>query len=252
MPDTFDPSYSWLKTWKENLNPPVLFYGTTFNLVREIREHGLAPAMEQKNNPVPVVHHILSSARKLGDTMTVEQAELVLLEHGERRPFLNGLRLTFNYHRALYMARKKTRRLEAIQWLCETFKDRIRRGVVTNRAETPAEWMGYIPPKIYDLYPGSYGVVVYVSTDLSKFQNIPSLLEDKKELKRVLRGKGLAVKDHWPKLPWWKKLTKSEMERFLEKIVRGDRECSGLGEEVVTFQAIHPSDILRIELSPPG
>ncbi|MFN3467106.1 MAG: hypothetical protein ACK4WF_05320, partial [Candidatus Brocadiales bacterium] len=55
-------------------------------------------------------------------------------------------------------------------------------------------------------------------------------------------------RNHWPRISWWKKLSRSEAERCLEKSVRGDQNYPGLGEEVFTSHPIPPSDILRIEL----
>ncbi|HHT9120890.1 MAG TPA: hypothetical protein ACFYD3_10175 [Candidatus Hypogeohydataceae bacterium YC41] len=252
MPDTFDPSYSWLKTWKENPTPPILFYGTSSNHIRKIGEKGLAPGMEGEDNLMSTVHHVLSSARKLGDQKIVEQAELILLEHGERLSTSDGLKLTFNYHQALYLARKKTRRLEALQWLCETFRKRVGMCEDSDLAELTINRVSYSCNGICDLHLSSRGVVVYVRTDLSKFQNLPPLLKDKKGLKKALKGKqpqAGADRNQWPKSSWWKKLSKSEVERRLEKSIRGDENHPGLGEEVFTFQYIPPPDIIRIELA---
>lgn len=203
-----------------------------------------------------VAHHILSSARKLGDKMIVEQAELILLEHGEKQSTPAGtycntpLRLTFNYHQALYLARKKTRRLEALQWLCETFRKRIGQSEDSELAELTMNRVIYSCGGVCDLYLNLSGVVVYVCTDLSKFLNLPTLLVDEKELKRVSKGKGPIAGNHWPKTSWWKKLKGAELERRLERLVRGDKDHPGLGKEVVTLKSIPPADILRIELPP--
>jgi hypothetical protein len=248
MPDTFDPRYSWFKTWKENPSPPILFYATSCNLLPEIKKHGLTPKMERETNPTAAIKSILSSARKLGDKRIIEEAELTLMEHGERSSESGGLRLTFNYHHAVHLARKKTRRLEAVQWLCETFQKRVGLCEDQELAELTLHRMSYSCQGVCDLYLCPPGMVVYVRTDLSKFQNLPSLIEDKKELKRVLRGKGSFPKDHWPKPPWWKRSTKSETERRLERLIRGDKDYLGLGQEVITVQSIPPSDVIRIEL----
>jgi hypothetical protein len=256
MPDTFDPHYSWLKTWRDNPCPPILFYGTSSNLVHEIEENGLTHRLEGENNPMAVAHHILSSAKKLGDKMIAEQAELILLEHGEKQSAPVGahcnvpLRLTFNYHHALYLARKKTRRLEALQWLCETFRKRIGQSEYPELAELTVNRVIYSCGGVCDLYLNLSGVVVYVCTDLSKFQNLPPLLIDEKEIKRASKGKGSIAGNHWPKTSWWKKLKGVELERRLERLVRGDKDHPGLGKEVVTLQSIPTSDIVRIELPP--
>ena len=206
----------------------------------------MAPRMEGEDDLMAIAQHILSSARKLGDKRTAEQAELILLEHGEKP---GPLRLTFNYHHALYLARKKTRKLEALQWLCETFRERTGQHEDTDLAELTIDRVSYSCNGMCDLHLSSPGVVVYVCTDLSKFQNIPSLLENKKELKRALKGKSSLCKNHWPKASWWKKLAMPEVERHLERSIRGDQNHPGLGEEVTTVHPIPPPDILRIELS---
>lgn len=247
MPDTFDVQYNWFKTWQENPHPPILFYGTSCNLIHEIREHGLTPKMEKENNPTAVIQHILQSARKLGDKRTTEQAELILLEHGERP---GPLKLTFNYHHACYLARKKTRQLEAVQWLCETFKKRTESHGDPDLSKLAIHRLSYSCKGMCDLYLGPAGVVVYVRTDLSKFQNLPPLLEDKKALKKAMQRKSPIHRNHWPKISWWKKLAKSEMERYLEKSIRGNKDHPGLGEEILTPQLIPPSDIVRLELPP--
>ena len=194
-----------------------------------------------------IAQHILSSARKLGDKRTAEQAEIILLEHGERP---GPLRLTFNYHHALYLARKKTRKLEALQWLCETFRERTEQHEDTSLAKLTIDRVSYSCNGTCALHLSTPGIVVYVRTDLSKFQDLSPLLEDKKELKRALKGKSTLCRNHWPKTSWWKKLSRSEAERYLEKSVRGDQNYPGLGEEVFTSHPIPPSDILRIELPP--
>lgn len=247
MPDTFDLNYSWLKTWKENPNPPTLFYGTTSNLIHEIEEHGLGPGMEEENSLMAIAHHILSSARKLGNKQIVEQAELILMEHGEKP---GPLKLTFNYHHALYLAKKKTRRLEALQWLCETFREKMGQCEDPDLIELTVGRLSYSCGGMCDIHLSSPGVVVYVCTNLSKFRNLPPLLEDKKELKRALKGKSSISRNNWPKTSWWKKLTSSEVERCLEKSIRGDETHPGLGQEVFTLRTIPLSDIVRIELPP--
>lgn len=247
MPDTFDPEYSWLTTWGENPHPPVLFYGTSSNLLHKIEEHGLTPGMEEEDNLMAIARHILSSAKKLGDKRTAEQAEIILLEHGEKP---GPLKLTFNYYHALHLARKKTRRLEALQWLCETFGERAGQCEDTSLAELAINRVRYSCQGTCDLHLNPPGIVVYVRTDLSKFQNLSPLLEDKKELKRALKGKSRLCKNHWPKASWWKKLTRSAVERYLEESIRGDQDRPGLGEEVITLSPIPIADILRIELPP--
>ncbi len=247
MPDTFDHRYSWLRTWKENPSPPILFYGTSSNLISKIMERGLTPTTEEENSPIAIAQHILSLARKLGDKRTAEQAELILLEHEEKPSASGELRLTFNYHRALQLARKRTRRIEALQWLCETFKERAGQREDKTLVELTINRVNYPCNGMCDVHLNSHGVIIYVCTDLSKFRNLSPMLENKKELKRALKGKG----NHWPPRPkrtLWGKPVQSELEAYLEKSIRGDKDHPGLGEEVSTVHPIPPSEIVRIEL----
>jgi hypothetical protein len=173
---------------------------------------------------------------------------LIILEHGEKPSPPGALRLTFNYQHALYLARKKTRRLEALQWLCETFRKRACMCDDPLLSELTVNRISYSCNGICDLRLIPQGVVVYVSTDLLKFHGLPSLLLDRNELKKVLKGKHSGTA-HITKPSRWKKLGRSNPEKILEKLIRGDHNQPGLGEEVFTFQSIPRWDIVRIELA---
>lgn len=258
MPDTFDPEYSWLKTWKENPRPPVIFYGTSSHLIQVIREKGLEPPLGEQDPFTKDVQFILSLAKKAEQKRSIELAEIAHLEHA---PTPGPLRLTFNYGLALLQARRSTRRLEALQWLYEVFLQEMEKTQGKGLEEVEIEEVQKINSELNDLLITSRSVIVYISTNLDKLQGLPPFILDKKELKRAIKGKS----------PWckeclsednrkWRDLSKAELERCLERAVRGGMNYqtpahpstfNGLGDKIETLGPIPPSDITKIELVQP-
>ncbi|MEE9558605.1 MAG: hypothetical protein V3V94_03880, partial [Candidatus Brocadiales bacterium] len=94
------------------------------------------------------------------------------------------------------------------------------------------------------------GAIIHVATDLQKFDSLPSLVEDKKSLRRAIKGKGPLCEVYGPQDRKWKKLPREEVEACVEAMVRG-REgvvgLEGLGCEITTSEAIPPPDIVKVE-----
>lgn len=268
MPDTFDPEYSWLKTWKENPRPPIIFYGASSYLIQVIRERGLEPPLEEQNYFAKDVQFILSLAKKVGQKRTIELAEITLLEHA---PSPGPLRLTFNYHLALQQARRSTRRLEALQWLYEVFLQEIEKALGEGLEEAEVEEVKKINAELRDLLITTRSVIVYVSTNLDKLQGLPLIILDKKELKRAIKGKSPWCKEYLSEDRKWRDLSRSELEKCLERAVRGEMNYrapglpspsakeapaytstfDGLGGKIETSEPIPPSDIIKVELVQP-
>lgn len=250
MPDTFDPQYTWLRTWKENPRPPILFYGTSSNLTEVIKERGLEPSLAGENHFREEVNLVLCLAKKLEEGRSTAFAEIILKEHGgplAREPELAHLRLTFNYQHALQEARRTTRRLEALLWLYEVFLEQIeRKGLSPEEAALKEAKNRY--EQLQDLPLAAKGIIVHVRTDLKKFINLPPFIEDKKELKRAVKGKGHWCKNYLPKGVKWRHLSRPELERCMEGVVRSSQD---LGWDIETSEPIPPSDIVKIELVQP-
>ncbi len=248
MPDTFSPHYSWLKIWRENTSPPTIFYGTTSNLVPEIQSMGLVPFSERENFFIEGVHDVLSIAKKVGDRRCTEFAEIMLMEHSERpRP----LQLTFNRRLAILQAKKKTRRLEALQWLYELLIEQVKKNPVPEPAEAEFKKLTENYEKLVELRPGNHGVIIHVNTDLNKFDTLPPIIEDKKELRRAIKGKNPWCKAYGPSNKKWRKQSRDEIEACIETIVRGGEDFDGLGCEIITSETIPPTDIVKIEPAKP-
>lgn len=254
MPDTFDSEYSWLKTWKENPRPPIIFYGTSSHLIQVIRERGLEPPLGEQDPFAKDVQFLLSLAKKAEQKRSIELAEITLLEHA---PNPGPLRLTFNYCLALQQARRSTRRLEALQWLYEVFLQEMEKVQGKGLEEAEVEEITKINNELRDLLITTRSVIVYVSTNLDKLQGLPPLILDKKELKRAIKGKSPWCKEYLSEDRKWRDLSRSELEKCLERAVRGEMNYQapthpstfdGLGGKIETSEPIPPSDIIRIEL----
>lgn len=244
MPDTFNPHYCWLKTWRENTSPPTIFYGTTSNLIPEIQKVGLVPFSEGEDFLIEGVHDLLAVAKKLGDKKCTEFAEIVLMEHSERP---KPLELTFNYHIAVRRARRKARGLQALQWLYELFFEQFRKNSSPIPTDATFKELTKNYERLGDTGLGNQGIVVHVNTDLRKFDTLPSIIDNKKELNRTIKGKSPWCKSYGPKDKKWRKQSREEIEACIETIVRGGEGFEGLGHEIIAYETIPPSDIVRIE-----
>ncbi|MFQ5863270.1 MAG: hypothetical protein ACE5IC_09150 [Candidatus Brocadiales bacterium] len=244
MPDTFSPHYSWLRTWRENASPTTIFYGTTSNLIPEIQKVGLVPFSEGENFFIEGVHDVLALAKKVRDRRSTGFAEIVLMEHPERsRP----LQLTFNYHLAIRQAKRKARRLGALQWLYELFFEQLEKNAIPKPVEAEFEELTRNYEKLRNMVPDNLCVVIHVNTDLDKFDTLPPIIEDKKELRRAIKGKNPWCKVYGPKEKKWRKQSREEIEACIETIVRGNKDFKGLGCEIATSETIPPCDIVKIE-----
>lgn len=244
MPDTFNPQYSWLETWKENTSPPTIFYSTTPNLVPEIEEAGLVPFSEAEGFFIEAVRETLAMAKKVKDSRSIEFAEILLMEHPERP---RALRLTFNHCLAVQQARKKARRNKALLWLYELFFEQLAKNPGQRPAETEIKELTNNYNKLGATQSNSQGVVIHVGTDLKKFDSLPRIIDDKKGLGRAIKGKHPLCKVCGPQDRKWKTLSREEVEDCIEMMVRGGEAFEGLGSEIVTFETIPPSDIIKVE-----
>ncbi|MFQ5957709.1 MAG: hypothetical protein ACE5KK_08050 [Candidatus Brocadiales bacterium] len=244
MHATSSPHYSWLRTWRENTSLPIIFYGTTSNLIPEIQTVGLIPFSEGENFFIEGVHDVLAIAKKVGDKRSMEYAEIVLMEHPERS---KPLQLTFNYRLAAQQAKRKARRFRALLWLYELFFEQIKKNAVPKPAESTFEELTKNYEKLGDIRSDNQGIIIHVSTDLKKFDTIPSIIENKKDLSRAIKGKNPLCKTYGPKDKKWRKQSREEIEACIETIVRGGKGFEGLGCEIITSETIPPSDIVKIE-----
>ncbi|MCQ4574147.1 MAG: hypothetical protein NOU37_02715 [Candidatus Brocadiales bacterium] len=244
MPDTFNPDYNWLKTWKENTSPPTIFYGSTPGLVPEIKKAGLVPFNEGDGLFMGGVQDALSMAKKLRDGRCIEFAEILLLEHSERpRP----LQLTFNYYLALQQLERRARKLKALQWLYELLFEQLKKNAPFRPTETEIKKLNKNAEELNSVQSDNRGVIVYLGTDLKKCDTLPPIMKDKKELRRAIKGKNPLCSICGPKDKKWRKLSKDELETCIETMVRGSEDFEGLGSEITTSETIPPSDILELK-----
>lgn len=244
MPDSFNPDYCWLKTWKENTSSPTIFYSTTASLVPEIKENGLLPFYEGDSLFMEGLQGALAMGKKIKDGRSVEFAEILLLEHSERpRP----LHLTFNHHFAVQQVNRKLRRLKALQWLYELLFEKLRKNTEYHPAEAEMKQLTKNYEELNAIGSEYQGVIVHVGTDLGKCDTLPSIINDKKALRRAIRGKNPLCKLCGPKDKKWRGLSKDEVETCIETMVRGNEEFEGLGCEITTSEAIPSSDIIKFE-----
>lgn len=193
---------------------------------------------------IECVRDVLAAAKRLGDRKSTEFAEIVLLEHSERpRP----LELTFNYYAAIRQAKKRARGLWALQWLYELFFEQLKKNSSAMPTDAVFKELVRKYEKLGDTDLDNQGIVVHVSTDLRKFDTLPPIIDDRKELKRTIRGKTPWCKTHGPRDKKWRKQSREEIEACIETIVRGNKDFEGLGREVITYKTIPPSDIVKIE-----
>ncbi|HCN20444.1 MAG: hypothetical protein A3C38_02365 [Planctomycetes bacterium RIFCSPHIGHO2_02_FULL_50_42] len=244
MPDTFNPHYSWLETWKENDSPPIVFYSTTPNLVPEIEKVGLVPFSEGENFFIEGVHKVLAIAKRVKDKRSLEFAEILLVEHPERP---RALHLTFNHYLAVQQAKKKARRNKALLWLYELFFEQLKKNLDHRPAETEIKELAGNYERLSAVQSANQGVIIHVGTDLKKFDRLPDIIEDKKRLDRAVKGKHPLCKIYGPTDKKWKKLSREEIEACIETMVRGGENFEGLGAEIITSEIIPPSDIVKIE-----
>jgi hypothetical protein len=247
MPDTFNPDYSWLKTWKENASPPTIFYSTTSDLVPSIRKEGLVPFSEQEGFFMECIREVLVLARKLDNRRTIEFAEIQLMEHGERP---SPLRLTFSHRHALGEIERKSRRLKALQWLYEVFLEQLDKCASGEPAAAEVDELRKKYGELKGIRSTTQGAIIHVATDLQKFDSLPSLVEDKKSLRRAIKGKGPLCEVYGPQDRKWKKLPREEVEACIEAMVRGREGVAGLeglGCEITTSEVIPPPDIVKVE-----
>ncbi len=247
MPDTFNPDYSWLKTWKENASLPTIFYSTTSDLVPSIRKEGLVPFSEQEGFFMECVREVLVLARKLDDRRSIEFAEIQLMEHGERP---SPLCLTFSHRHALGEIERKSRRLRALQWLYEVFFEQLDKCPSAKPAEAEIDELRKKYGELKDIRSTTHGAIIHVATDLQKFDSLPTLVEDKKSLRRAIKGKDPLCEVYGPQDRKWKKLSREEVEACIEAMVRGREGIvgpEGLGCEITTSEVIPPSDIVKVE-----
>ncbi len=209
-----------------------------------IRKEGLVPFSEEEAFFMEGVREVLVLARKLDDRRSIEFAEIQLMEHGGRpRP----LHLTFNHQHALGGIKRKARRLRGLQWLYEVFFKQLDENASDGPAEAEIVELRKKYEELKGIRSNTRGAIIHIGTDLQKFDSLPALVEDKKSLRRAIKGKDPLCEVYGPQDRKWKKLSREEVEACIETMVRGREGLEGLGCEITTSEIIPPSDIVKVE-----